>query len=98
MTTTRNGGTSTWRRIQPPLAFIAGVLTLGHEVVIYEGSNRPYILLCALTLMGFGSLLKADELLQKLGVNVTISRPQGQNRSESSPPAPPSSQEEGAGP
>lgn len=94
MTATKNGGIQLWRRVQPPLAFLVGALILGHEVVIYSGGNRPYILLCALTLMGFGSLLKADELLQKLGVNVTISRPGVQNRSEHPPPP----REEGAGP
>ena len=90
---TTNGGSPLWRRIQPPLGFVVGIVILWHEVAIHKGGERPYILLAALALCGIASLLKADQILRNLGLNVTIGRPQEHNRSESHPP-----KEGGAGP
>lgn len=88
-----NGGSPLWRRIQPPLAFTIGALTLAHELFIHDHEQRPYVLLVAVTLMGFASFLRADQVLRRLGVSVTVGGQGAQNQSGTSP-----SEGEGAGP
>lgn len=83
---TTNGASTLWRRLQPPLAFVSGVLILWHEVVIHQGGDRPYILLAAVTLMGSAAFGKADQILKNLGVSVTIGQPKEDNRPVATPP------------
>lgn len=57
------------------MAFGLGALILGHEVIIHEGGERPYILLAALSLCGVASFLKLDEVLKNAGIRISVSKP-----------------------
>lgn len=60
------GGDTGWKLTRSKMAFGLGAAILAHEVAIRQGPERPWILLAAMTLCGFASFVKADELLKNL--------------------------------
>jgi hypothetical protein len=61
-----NDGGAVWKLTRSKMAFGLGALILAHEVAIRQGPERPWILLAAMTLCGFASFVKADQLLRNV--------------------------------
>jgi hypothetical protein len=76
VTTTKGGEAraSRWLLTRSRLAFALGSGILIHEVAIREGGDRPYILLAALSLCGFASFLKLDEILRNAGISINVAK------------------------
>lgn len=75
----KNGGAA-WKLTKSKLSFALGSVILLYEVMVRQGSTRPYVLLAGLTLCGVASFLHLDDLLTSRGVSITLNRDEQQQR------------------
>lgn len=81
-----------WRAIsRDTVLFVAGLLGVLHETLVYQPSERPFLLAIFGAMMGFPFVLSADRSSGKTGVDTPTVTPRGTVETAETPPKRPRS-------